>query len=297
MTKRLHYFAQMAIFDAPLVPRDLLYHHEEWAARSLVLMMLYLRCVLVLDLLCKHIDQLIDDWSNWEEIDRVNWNMKLINDPLVPHHAEDAKGPQLLQSEYVITFRRSQDEQNGFTWRDGMFQDGFMEMHRNFYYDCAEKKPKMKENSRAIDRDAMKPWTKPLQQYAFVGVNRDIAVTCLIIADYLNPNYGNKTIDGSLWRDMPYVKAITQILLVKTTLLVLFTVYFRFFRVLSLQTNACATTDCCRCYLFLSLQPLFFSLQPLFVSLQHTHRMLPVLPIPLIYLIIPLSSKNGFVKV
>ena len=56
-----------------------------------------------------------------------------------------------------------------------------MDMRRNFHLVSAAKTPITKKNSRASHREAMKFWTKPLEQHAFVRVNRDTSVTCLII--------------------------------------------------------------------------------------------------------------------
>ena len=164
-------------------------------------------------------DKIRDDWSSIVEWKRSQWFNDL-DVELLPHDMSDAKGMQLLQCPYYIFYEVEEKEEAAFAFDESMLQPGQLRMCVNHWFACKDRDPIKtqagKDSSKMVyDKEKMMPFKDPWASNAYVACNRDLAITFLMIRDYLTPKYGNQTKDGTPWKDRHYIQPMRDILWVK----------------------------------------------------------------------------------
>ena len=131
-----------------------------------------------------------------------------LNLDLLPHDMSDAKGMQKMQCPYYIIYNDPADEpeKSAFDFHAGMYRRGTMRMKINAWF---------RRDKTDEDTETMEQFRDPMTCNSYVPGNRDLVLTCLIVNDYIDPQHGNKTRNGTPWRDRPYIETIRCIIHVK----------------------------------------------------------------------------------
>ena len=117
----------------------------------------------------------------WKHHEWFN-NLKI---ELLPHDMDDAKGMQRMQCTYYIIYNNPDDEpeKSAFAFQFGMYQRGTMRMKINPWF--------RRDETNEDDAERMEQFRYPMTCNSCVAGNRDLALTCLIVNDYIDPQHGN----------------------------------------------------------------------------------------------------------